>query len=145
MNYVLKYESRCERKIRGEVSITCTPGKYRAQITLGARCGFFCCPLFRGEGSLGTSRSRQGEKEFEARSLPLPDGGRVKYVLDCGNRALVNLVDVSDFFFFCFGAGEREEAFEEVAGGPWGLVLIKDRGRGKGFRGGGTGGGRAPG
>ena len=43
-------------------------------------------------------------------------------------------------FFFCSGAGEKEEASEEVAGGS---VLIKNRGRGGGFRGGGVGGGRA--
>ena len=41
------------------------------------------------------------------------------------------LVDVSDIFFFflffCLGAGEKEEASEEVAGGS---VLMKNRGRG---------------
>ena len=53
-----------------------------------------------------------------------------------------NLVDVSDIFlfFFCSGAGEKEEASEEVAGGS---VLTKNRGRGGGFRGGGVGGERA--
>ena len=41
-------------------------------------------------------------------------------------------MDVSDiFYFFClFGAGEKEEASEEVGGGS---VLIKNRGRGGGF------------
>ena len=43
---------------------------------------------------------------------------------------LIASVDVSDFFFFCSGAGEREEASEEVAGGP---VLNKNRGRGRRF------------
>ena len=39
-------------------------------------------------------------------------------------------MDVSIFFIFFFsGAGEREEASEEVAGGP---VLIETRGRGGG-------------
>ena len=42
-------------------------------------------------------------------------------------------------FFFCSGAGEKEEASKEVAG----RFLIKNRGRGGGFRGGGVGGGRA--
>ena len=34
-------------------------------------------------------------------------------------KHLLSLVDVSDIFylFFCSGAGEREEASEEVAGG----------------------------
>ena len=39
-----------------------------------------------------------------------------------------NFVDVSDIFYFFFsGAGGREEASEEMAGGP---VLIESRGRG---------------
>ena len=36
-------------------------------------------------------------------------------------------MDVSEFFFFCSGAGEKEKASEEVAGGS---VLTKTRGRG---------------
>ena len=41
-------------------------------------------------------------------------------------------MDVSDifYFFFCSGAGEKEVASEEVAGGS---VFIKNRGRGGGF------------
>ena len=53
----------------------------------------------------------------------------------------VTLVDVSDiFYFFCSGAGEKEEASEEVASF---FRLIQNRGRGGGFQGGGVGGGRA--
>ena len=53
------------------------------------------------------------------------------------------LVDVSNFFFnffFCSGAGEKEEASGEVAAGS---VLNKNTGRGGGFRGEGVGGGTA--
>ena len=51
-------------------------------------------------------------------------------VLNLGGH--LNLVDVSDIFYFfcCAGVGEKEEAFEEVAGGS---VLIKSRGREGGF------------
>ena len=47
---------------------------------------------------------------------------------------------IFSIFFSVRGAGKKEEASEEVAGGS---VLIKNRGRVGGFRGGGVGGGRA--
>ena len=51
-------------------------------------------------------------------------------------------MDVSDlFYFFLFGGGKREEASEEVAGGP---VSMKNRGRGGGVPRRRRGRGRAP-
>ena len=53
-------------------------------------------------------------------------------------------MDVSDiFYFFCSGAGEREEESEEVAGGTG--VSLKSRGRGGVSQEKARGGGRAPG
>ena len=54
-------------------------------------------------------------------------------------NCLVDILDIFFFCFFCLGGG-KEEASEEVAGGS---VLIKSRGKGGCFRGGGVGGGRA--
>ena len=52
-------------------------------------------------------------------------------------------MDVSDIsYFFCSGPGERRRRPRRW---PAGLVLIKSRGRGRGFQKGGVGGGMAPG
>ena len=85
-------------------------------------------------------REKKGPPDVAPKSFS-PQGPLVLCSLSFGVIGLVDVSDVFFFIFFCSGAGEREEASEELAGA--GRFLIKSRGGG--FRGGGAGGGRAGG